>query len=93
MFYFTRVLLTCIKFLGNFPCPWCSIHKQQIQELGTVRDSKRRGGKHVQTNNNKRQATVNAARRLIYVNGLSVNSAAVEERLADKSLTPTRVCC
>ncbi|KAF9049001.1 hypothetical protein BJ165DRAFT_1592981 [Panaeolus papilionaceus] len=70
--------------------PKCSIHKQQIQELGTVRDSKRRSGKHVRTDNNKRQATVNAACRLIYVNGLSVNSAAVEERLADKSLTPTQ---
>ncbi|KAF9032603.1 hypothetical protein BJ165DRAFT_1604790 [Panaeolus papilionaceus] len=88
--YPEKVLLTCIKFLGNFPCPQCSIHKQQIQELGTVRDSKRCSGKHVRTDNNKRQATVNAARRLIYVNGLSVNSAAVEERLADKSLTPTR---
>jgi len=33
--HFCRVLLCCITYLGNLPCPCCLVHKSEIRELGT----------------------------------------------------------
>ncbi|PPQ73389.1 hypothetical protein CVT24_008509 [Panaeolus cyanescens] len=88
--YPEKVLLTCIKFLGNHPCTRCSIHKDHIHELGTIRDQKRRLQTKGRTNNAERQALINTVRRLIFVNGYSVNSKAVTNLLEPYSWTPTR---
>lgn len=89
--YINRILLTCVRYLGNLPCPCCQVHKDQVVELGGVRDIKRRSDKR-QVDNEYRQDHVKAAQRLIYREGLSVQSAQVKNLLGPMLLTPTRVC-
>ncbi|KAL0566510.1 hypothetical protein V5O48_015503 [Marasmius crinis-equi] len=40
--YPEKVLLATIRNLGRCPCPQCFVEKDQIQELGTIRDRQRR---------------------------------------------------
>ena len=85
-----RILLTCVRYLGNLPCPRCRVHKDQVVELGSVRDIKRWGDKR-RVDDEYRQGHVEAARRLIYREGLSIHSNKVKNLLDPMSLTPTRV--
>ncbi|PPQ76747.1 hypothetical protein CVT24_012267 [Panaeolus cyanescens] len=86
--YPEKVLLTCIKFLENYPCTQCTIHKDHIHQLGTLRDRQRRQGKNQRSDNKMRQETIDKARRLIFVKGYSVSSTIITELLAKYSWTP-----
>ncbi|KAI9462000.1 hypothetical protein BJY52DRAFT_1101913, partial [Lactarius psammicola] len=66
----------CIKFLGKHPCPRCLVKKEQIAELGTKMDTKRRK-QLARIDNNHRKQLVERARRKIYVKGVPVNSKIV----------------
>ena len=84
-----RVLMACIRNLGNYPCPRCLITKEQINGLGTVVDGKRRAKLRQWTE--KYQVNIEHARRIIYQYGYVVNSKAVDTIIGNESLTPTRV--
>ncbi|PPQ78449.1 hypothetical protein CVT24_001579 [Panaeolus cyanescens] len=86
--YPEKVLLTCIKFLGNLPCPRCEISKNHIKHLGQMRDMQRRERLR-RTDSDHRRTQVHAARRLIYEQGFSVKSAAVKMLLEDRAWTAT----
>ena len=87
---FCRVLLCCIKYLGNLPCPCCLVHKSEVRELGTKRDFKRRVTK-MRVDDHRRRMLVETAREMVYVNGIRPGAKAISELLASRSLTPTRV--
>ena len=85
-----RVLLSCIKFLGNHPCPRCLVEKNQISQLGTRGDIKRRKQSE-RVDDGLRKRLVEQARRKIYVRGTPVNSKIISTIIGIRSLTPTRV--
>ena len=87
---FRRVLLCCIKYLGNLPCPRCLVQKSEIHELGTRRDFKRRETK-VRMDDDRRRMLVETARGMLYEKGLRPTSKGILDLLASRSLTPTRV--
>lgn len=87
---FNRVLLACIKFLGKHPCPRCLVEKCHIRELGSKADLGRRE-KLVRIDDGPRQFDVEAARKLIFTQGVRINSKRIAAILDPKSLVPTRV--
>jgi hypothetical protein len=87
---FNRVLLACIKYLGKHPCPRCLVEKCHIHELGSKPDLGRRD-KLVRIDDGPRQFDVEAARKLIYTQGVRINSKRIAAILDLKSLVPTRV--
>lgn len=91
VFSWCRVLLATIRNLGKCPCPRCLILKEQIHEMGTVRDMQRRGAKTDRVSDIHLRRTVDGARKAIYHYGKGVKSTSVEDRLADKSYVPTAV--
>ena len=72
---FHRVLLATIKPLGHCPCPRCHIQKDQIRDLGTINDMKRRTNVH--EDNAERQEKVEKACQGIFKKGYSVVSNAL----------------
>ena len=85
-----RILLTCMKFLGNCPCPHCLITKDKIHKLGMkidrwVRDKKAR------IDNRARHWLIEGARKAMFDLGCSIASKAVEGAIGAKSLVPMRV--
>jgi hypothetical protein len=88
--HFRRVLLCCIKYLGNLPCPRCLVHKSEIHELGTKRDFKRRETK-IRVDDDRRRMLVETAREMLYEKGVRPSAKAISNLLASRSLTPTRV--
>ena len=88
--FIDRILLACIKYLGNFPCPRCSLPKHQISELGTKNDKKRRE-KLARVDNERRRDTVELAREWIFQKGVNVKSKPIQRLLDPKGWTPTRV--
>ena len=87
---FDRVLLACIKYLGKHPCPRCLVEKSHIRELGSKVDLRRRGNL-VRIDDGPRQFDVETARKLIYTQGVRINSKRIGAILDPKSLVPTRV--
>src|SRR6266702_561703 len=85
-----RVLLSGIKFLGKHPCLRCLIEKDQIDELGTKVDIKRRK-QLARKDDNHRKRLVKRAQHKIYVKGVPVNSMVISNILGEGSLTPTQV--
>jgi hypothetical protein len=86
---FNRVLLSCIRNLGNCPCPRCLIKKKHIPGLGTMVDGQRRA--RLRTCDQNYQAKIETARKIIYEKGYVVNSKAVDRVIGSESSTPTRV--
>ena len=87
---FIRVLLCCIKYLGNFPCPRCLVHKSEIQDLGTKRDLTRRETKK-RLDDDRRRMLVETARDMLYVDGIRPGAKAISNLLASRALIPTKV--
>lgn len=86
----SRILLACIKYLGEFPCPRCLIPKCRVPDLGTKNDKKRRETL-ARVDNEDQRNTVELARERIYKDGASINSKSIKDLLGPQSLTPTRV--
>lgn len=87
---FHRVLLASIRYLGTHPCPRCLVEKCDIRKFGSKADLKRRE-KLVRIDDGPRQFDVETARKLIYTQGIPVNSDRITAILGPKSLVPTRV--
>lgn len=77
--------------LGGHPCVHCLVDKNQIDQLGTKRDGKRRETK-ARVDSEERQSTIEKMRKWIFEDGLSVASSYVEAFLKPYSWVPTRVC-
>jgi hypothetical protein len=86
----TRVLLCCVRFLGNWPCPRCLVHKSEIQDLGTKRDINRRETKR-RVDDDRRRMLVETARDMIYIDGVRPGADAISKLLASRAVIPTRV--
>ena len=86
----TRVLIATIRDMGNLPCPRCLIPKGDISRLGLPTDIKIRERKR-RTDSLQYRNKVEGARDIIYKQGFTVNSEAVERILKPESLVPTRV--
>ncbi|KAF9470573.1 hypothetical protein BDN70DRAFT_821197, partial [Pholiota conissans] len=87
--YPEKVLLACIKYLGEFPCPRCSMPKSQIYNLGTEEDGKLRQ-RLLRVDNMLRRNRVKAVRQKLYKQGENITSKGVQKLLAAKSLTATK---
>ncbi|TFY58685.1 hypothetical protein EVJ58_g6273 [Rhodofomes roseus] len=88
--YPEKVLLASIRDMGSCPCPHCLIPKAEICNLGTTEDMRRREQDR-RLDDEQRQKLVTEARRLIYEQGSSIKSTAVEALLKLTSLVPTEV--
>ncbi|THV02869.1 hypothetical protein K435DRAFT_962835 [Dendrothele bispora CBS 962.96] len=87
--YPEKVLIACMKFLGEFLCPRCRIPFQDIDLLGLKRDEEnRRKLRRLLTEQHINK--VENARRAIFESGYGVESEAVKRMLDSESLTPIR---
>ena len=84
-----RILMACVRNLGNCPCPRCLIEKEYIPGLGTKVDGQRRA--KLRSCGQSYQANIEDARRSIYKLGYVVNSQAVDHVIGSESLTPAHV--
>ena len=84
----SRVLVSGIKFLGEFLCPLCLTNKKHVNELGTKRDRQRHEKQQVDTEH--RQSMVDTAREWIFERGYHVNGNALK-RFLTYSITPIRM--
>ncbi|KAJ7117673.1 hypothetical protein C8R44DRAFT_578842, partial [Mycena epipterygia] len=87
--YPEKVLLSTIRNLGKCPCPRCFLPKEQIPDLGTVLDGKKRE-KLARPDDAIRWGRIDRIRTWIYEWGYAIKSAAVERYLQPLSETPTR---
>jgi len=85
-----RILMTCLKYLAQCPCPRCLILKSNIPRLGMEVDKKARQ-KLARVDSKEIQNTVNHARRLMFEEGINVSSVFIDRLLKPQSLVPTRV--
>src|ERR1700720_2643641 len=83
-----RILIACVRNLGNRPCPRCLIPLSHVHNMGMARDMMQRETM-ARVDDIHRRSSVNAARRVIYEKNFQVNSTGVENMLRDMSLVPT----
>ncbi|KAF9219981.1 hypothetical protein BS17DRAFT_853961 [Gyrodon lividus] len=82
------ILLVCIKFLGQCPCPRFLVKKVNISEMGTLLDmTTQEHAPHIDDNEHKQK--VLKAHKQIFKHGASINGICIKEILASKSLVPT----
>ncbi|KAJ7687114.1 hypothetical protein B0H17DRAFT_1203783 [Mycena rosella] len=86
--YPEKVLLATIRNLGKAPCPRCYLPKEDIPELGTVRDDKKRETL-ARTDEHIQKGTIRRIRDKIYMLGRVVNSTTFDYYLLARSWTPT----
>ena len=85
----SRVLLANIKNFGACPCPCCFVKTDQIAELGTLNDSRRRNKPRRSTKQHMDDVTM--TRGWIFDRGYKITGAQVERVLGEKSWVPTHV--
>ncbi|KAJ6605147.1 hypothetical protein B0H10DRAFT_1886664, partial [Mycena sp. CBHHK59/15] len=86
--YPEKVLLATIRNLGKAPCPRCYLPKEDIPELGTVRDDKKRETL-ARTDDHVQDGTLGRIRRWIFQLGHKVKSTTFDYYLLARSWTPT----
>jgi hypothetical protein len=84
------MLLLCLKNLGEYLCPRCTIPKKWVSDIGTVNDRNRRI-RYARVDNEASRAQIIKARVRIFKKGMAVNSVKVQRLLKKGSLTPTKV--
>ncbi|KIK18472.1 hypothetical protein PISMIDRAFT_82302, partial [Pisolithus microcarpus 441] len=87
--YPEKILLACMKFLGNCPCPRCLVAKGKIYKLGSRMDQWVRN-KKTRIDDEARRWSIENVRKAIFEFGRSILSKAVEGVIGAKSLVPTR---
>lgn len=85
-----RVLLATIRNLGKCPCPRCLVGKDELDQVGTVRDDKIRVNSP-RVDDERRQSWIELARKWIYRQAKVIKSKSVEAVLYAKSWVPTVV--
>ncbi|KAF8230243.1 hypothetical protein L208DRAFT_1282850, partial [Tricholoma matsutake] len=88
--YPEKVLLACIKYLGNMPCPQCLICKADVPMVGSKYDQRKRE-MHQQKDDTTWRKDGELAQKWFYKNGMAVTSVHTDGLLGPKSLVPTRV--
>ena len=80
-----RILLACMKYLSNCPCPHCLIKKPQIPDMGTRADDRHHGN----TRNDSDQVWNSIANmcKSIFVRGIGVTGKWVCGLLNGSSLS------
>ncbi|KAK7013429.1 GLOBIN domain-containing protein [Favolaschia claudopus] len=86
--YPEKVLLATIKYFGGCPCPRCFVDKDQISQMGTKVDMRRR--QNIREDTPWYRKTIETARRWIFERGYLVAGAAINRMLKPTSLVPTR---
>ncbi|KAJ7149300.1 hypothetical protein C8R43DRAFT_1128654 [Mycena crocata] len=86
--YPEKVLLATIRNLGKAPCPRCYICKEDIHELGMVRDDNKRETL-ARTDEHIQNGTIRRIRDWIYKAGRNVKSTTFDFFLLARSWTPT----
>ncbi|KAJ6484247.1 hypothetical protein C8R45DRAFT_1215019 [Mycena sanguinolenta] len=86
--YPEKVLLATIRNLGKAPCPRCYLPKEDIPDLGTVRDDKKRETL-ARTDEHVHNGTIARIRNWIYTLGRNVKSTTFDFWLLARSWTPT----
>ncbi|KAK7054049.1 hypothetical protein R3P38DRAFT_2500851 [Favolaschia claudopus] len=86
--YPEKVLLATIRNLGKAPCPRCYIKKEDIPDLGTVRDENKRKNL-ARTDEHMHNGVLTRIRNWIYRAGRSVKSKTFDFWLLAHSWTPT----
>jgi hypothetical protein len=85
-----RILMTCLKYLAQCPCPHCLILKSNIPCLGMEVDKNSRQ-KLVQADSKAIQHMVNRAHQMMFENGINITSVFIDCLLKPQSLVPTWV--
>lgn len=85
-----RVMIACVKGLGNCPCPRCLIPKERIPQLGKPRDRQQRRTL-ARVDDHQRRVRMQVARNIIYGGGYAVNAKRVLDFLKEDSAVPTEV--
>ncbi|KAK7439030.1 hypothetical protein VKT23_017736 [Stygiomarasmius scandens] len=87
--YPEKVIIACIKFLGEYLCPRCKIPLQDVDLLGLKRDAENRKKlRRLLTEHHTDK--VENARKAIFEQGYGVESEAVKRMLDSESLTAIR---
>ncbi|KAF8883752.1 hypothetical protein CPB84DRAFT_1686207 [Gymnopilus junonius] len=86
--YPEKVIIAAIHQLALCPSPQTLMPKKYISGLGTRVDEQRR--QHLRLDDVAHRDQVEAAQELIFVHGIGVTGAYVEERLQNQSLTLTQ---
>ncbi|EGN98260.1 hypothetical protein SERLA73DRAFT_28729, partial [Serpula lacrymans var. lacrymans S7.3] len=68
---------SCIKFLGNCPCPRCFITKEKISQLGSKLD-RLRCKRDVHIDGEQQRTIINRVWTWIFEKGRSLGSSAVK---------------
>ena len=82
--------MTCLRYLAMCPCPRCLLLKSKIPRIGSNTDQKQRL-KLVRVDSNARRGKIEAARRLMFDQGVNITSKRIDALLQSQSLVPTRV--
>ena len=85
-----RILLACIRYLAECPCPRCFVKKSDMRLMGTVRDMKRRQTQR-REDTEPVQYDINKTRSWIFEDGIAPNSTLINKVLASRSLVPLQV--
>ena len=88
--YYFRILLACLQFLVQTPCPHCYTCKKDILDLGTTHDYQRQA--HIHDDTHSIWYTIKQSCELIFKSNYSMSSKAIKNLLTLKSLTPQQVC-
>jgi hypothetical protein len=84
-----RVLLACIRFLAQAPCPACLIQKAHVAAMGSKQDMARR--QHFRVDTSSVRHMISSTRSWIFERGYSTDSKMVGRVLDAMSLLPTQV--
>lgn len=85
-----RILMTCLKYFAQCPCPRCLMLKTQIPRLGMEIDKNARQNL-IRVDSRAIQRTVELARQRMFHDGINISSVVIDRLLKPKSLVPTRV--
>ncbi|RDX49140.1 hypothetical protein OH76DRAFT_1351220 [Lentinus brumalis] len=86
--FLEKILLTCLKFISQCPCPRCKVPRARLIEMGTRADDYRRNKTRVDDNDVNWRITL--ARKWIFEDGMPLTSVYIDRILGSLSLTPTR---
>ncbi|KAG2342173.1 hypothetical protein BDR05DRAFT_976596 [Suillus weaverae] len=86
--YHEKMLLACIKFLAQCPCPRCLTLKSKIGDLGKKVDRCRREC-YVRKDSHWLWSTITMVRDWLYKKGVNITSKHVKDNLGPRSLIPT----
>ncbi|KAG6827318.1 hypothetical protein H0H92_012339 [Tricholoma furcatifolium] len=89
MDYPEKILMACIQYLAQYPCPRCLVHRSEISQLGGKLDRQRRQTR-MRTDDERRRNTVEKARKLIFQKGYNVEGSIIKTLLKNQSLTSAR---